>query len=74
MTKPLPYLQIFDLLTKQPELTAIQIGNLLDMDKSQVNAILYRSPRVFVADGGQRPKWSARSIPRRNVTKLLKER
>jgi hypothetical protein len=74
MTKPIPYLQIFDLLTEQPELTAFQIGKLLSMDKSVVNAILYRSPRVFVADGAQRPRWSSRSISRRNVTKLIKER
>ena len=74
MTKPLPYLVIFDHLTRHPEQTATQIAMQLEMDKSEVNGILYRSPRVFVSTGEKRPRWSARSISRRVVTRLIGEK
>lgn len=74
MTKRLPYLELFDYLTLNPERTAQQIAQSLEMSKEDVNGILYRSPRVFVANGDKRPVWSARSIARRHVTRLIAER
>ena len=74
MTKRLPYLSVFDYLTLNPEKTAHQIAQSLEMTKEEVNGILYRSPRVFVANGAKRPIWSARSIARRHVTRLIGER
>jgi hypothetical protein len=74
MTKPLPYLVVFDYLVLHPEQTATQIATSLKMDKTTVNGILYKSPRVFVSTGEKRPKWSSRSISRRVVTRLISEK
>ena len=69
-----PYLVIFDYLTEHPEQSASKIGRALGMDKSEVNSVLYRSPCVFISNGSTRPLWSARSISRRVVTRLIDEK
>jgi len=74
MTAKKPYFVIFDYLTEQPERTAKQIAVAVGFDTTTVNAILYRSPRVFVATADKAPKWSARSIARSKVTNLVGEK
>jgi hypothetical protein len=74
MTAKRPYFVVFDYLTANPERTAKQIATAVSFDTSTVNAILYRSPRVFVSTADKAPKWSARSIARRKVTNLVGEK
>jgi len=74
MTAKRPYFVVFDYLTANPERTTKQIAVSVGFDTTTVNAILYRSPRVFVSTADKAPKWSARSISRSKVTNFVGEK
>ena len=53
--------RIFEVLSDNPGLTALQLESILGIYKGTINSVLYSSPKKFLKffeDGSQRPRWS----------------